>query len=370
MITFFLYSSLLLLAITLANVFLWPRVRRAGTMDAGDVSVLIPARNEELNLPACLDAVRAQGEVVGQILIYDDHSSDGTAGVIDRYSRQEPRLARVQCRTIEPGWTGKNFACAELAKVATGRYLLFLDADARLEPGAVDALRQEMVNRNLQFLSCWPGLVMITTWEKVLMPMLNFVVFSIFPGPLSLYFSYPSLALAHGACMLIERQSYLEIGGHRAVRDQIFEDTRLAQLWRMRGRRGLCLDGQQIVRVRMYSKLDEIWRGFEKNFYPAFQSDLSFWAFIIFHLVAVLLPFAWVLFDRDRRLLVAISSILTVRLLLAQRFGQPRWSFILHPFAEMMLIALGVTSWWRCKSGRGVSWKGRIYHGNPDKPAS
>lgn len=367
MITFLLYSALLILAITLANVFLWPRVRRGVLVGTSVVSVLIPARNEEFNLPSCLDTVIAQGDVVGQILIYDDHSDDGTAAVIDRYRGLDPRIALVPSRSIEEGWTGKNFACAQLAASATGRYLLFLDADARLEPGAVNALWQEMVRRNLQFLSCWPGLIMITAWEGVLMPMLNFVVFSIFPGPLSLLFSYPSLALAHGACLLIERDSYRELGGHRAVRDQIFEDTRLAQLWRERGRRGLCLDGQNIVRVRMYSGLDQIWSGFQKNFYPAFKSDLSFWAFILFHLFAVLLPFLLVVVDRDWRILVAIISILMVRFLLALRFSQPLWSLIAHPLAEVMLIMLGITSWWRCKTGRGVTWKGRVYHGNSDK---
>src|SRR5262245_10923498 len=119
---------------------------------------------------------------------------------------------------------------------------------------------EEMNWRQLTFLSCWPGLEMESFWERMLMPMLDFVVFSIFPAPLSLKMGHSSLALAHGACLMFERKRYFEIGGHAAVRDQIFEDTRLARLWRMRGERGLCLDGQDMVQVRMYSSFDEIWR--------------------------------------------------------------------------------------------------------------
>jgi chlorobactene glucosyltransferase len=359
--------ALFVLGITLANVIFWPRVRSRGSAGGGQVSVLIPARNEELNLPACLDSVLSQGAVVGEILIYDDHSTDRTGEVIAAYRQRDARVRAVACHPLAPGWTGKNMACWQLAKAATGEILLFLDADARLLPGAIASLRGEMDHRRLELLSCWPGLEMETRWERLLMPMLNYVVFSIYPAPLALFFSYPSLALAHGACLMFQRQSYFELGGHATVRDQIFEDTRLAQLWREAGRRGLCLDGQRVVRVRMYENLAGIWQGFQKNFYPAFQREASFWSFIAFHLVFLLLPFlilpgqllGGVL---DSRILVAVAGILTVRLMLAIRFRHPVWSSLAHPLSQIMLLGLGLSSWWRCRTGRGVTWKGRDYH--------
>ena len=364
MITLLATIVLLIAGITLANVLFWPKVR-GGTMVAemaGVVSVLIPARNEEGNLPACLDSVLAQGAIVGEILIYDDHSTDETARVIAGMMARDTRVRSVPVRPLEAGWTGKNFACWQLAGAAGGKRLLFLDADARLLPGAIVALETEMTRRRLEFLSCWPGLEMVTFWERLLMPMLNYVVFSIYPGPLSLFFSYPSLALAHGACLFFDRRSYFELGGHSAVRDQIFEDTRLAQLWREEGRAGLCLDGQRTVRVRMYEDLAGIWLGFLKNFYPAFQRQSSFWAFIIYHFVFMLLPFLLLIVIDDWRLWLVAGGIVLVRLMLAWRFGHPGWSAFGHPLAQGMFLALGLTSWWRCRSGRGVSWKGRDYH--------
>ncbi|MFM8394397.1 MAG: glycosyltransferase family 2 protein, partial [Acidobacteriota bacterium] len=212
--------SILVLFITLANVLFWPRVTDSLERVPGAVSVLIPARNEEANLVDCLSRVVAQGAVVGEILVYDDHSTDNTAALIEAAQAADPRIRLVPTRQLEPGWTGKNFACSRLAEASRSPYILFLDADARLQPGAIDNILHEMRRRRLELLSCWPGLITETFWERVLMPMLNFVVFSIYPGPLSLFFSYPSLALAHGACMMFDRRSYMAIGGHSAVRDQ------------------------------------------------------------------------------------------------------------------------------------------------------
>ncbi|MGE0882102.1 MAG: glycosyltransferase family 2 protein [Blastocatellales bacterium] len=365
LINIILTVALILFVIALLNAVFWPKPGRASQCYSNEVSVLIPARNEEANLPACLDSVLMQGDPVREVLIYNDHSIDGTAEVIAEFARRDDRVGSVQVWPLEPGWCGKNFACWQLAKSANGKWLLFIDADARLADGAVARMVEEMNQRQLQLLSCWPGLELLGFWERTLMPMLNFVVFATFPSPLSLRLDNPSLGLAHGACLMFDRKSYEEIGGHSAVRDQIFEDTRLAQLWRERGRRGLCLDGQEVVRVRMYSSFDEIWLGFQKNFFPAFKHEATFWSFLAFHLTIFLLPFIWAIYQPGFRIALAALIVLLIRLVLCLRFRQPVWAVLLHPIAEAILIALGFSSWRRCKTGQGVAWKGREYHKLP-----
>jgi chlorobactene glucosyltransferase len=351
-----------LLVIALANVLFWPKPRPARPLFAEQVSVLIPARNEEANLSACLEAVLQQGESVREVLVYNDHSTDGTGRILREFAERDKRVRPVEVLPLAEGWCGKNFACAQLAKAATGKFLLFIDADAQLTPGAAARMVEEMSARRLSFLSCWPGLKLISFWEQALMPMLNFVVFATFPSPLSLLLNSPSLGLAHGACLMFERATYEQVGGHAAVRDQIFEDTRLARLWRERGQRGLCLDGQDVVRVRMYSSFAEIWQGFQKNFFPAFKRESSFWFFTAFHAVVFLAPFVWLMVSPSLPLLLAALTIFLIRLVLAWRFRHPLWAALLHPLAEAILLVLGLSSWRRCKSGRGVAWKGREYH--------
>src|SRR5262245_55443344 len=365
LITILLAINLFIFCVTLANVALWPRLRRATLKSAGQVSVLIPARNEESNLPSCLDAVLKQGETVLEILVYNDHSTDDSANVINTFVARDRRIRAIEPVPLGSDWVGKNFACARLAREAKGKWLLFIDADARLADSAVARMVEEMQTRRLKFLSCWPGLEMESFWERALMPMLNFVVFSIFPAPLSLTLNSPSLGLAHGACLMIERESYFSIGGHSAVRDRIFEDCSLARLWRERGERSLCLDGQDVVRVRMYESLGDICRGFQKNFFPAFRSERSFWAFITFHLLVFLLPCLLLMAIPSRTAALIVGLIFGARIALALRFRHPAWASFLHPIGELILISIGISSWRRIKSGRGVDWRGRRYYTTP-----
>jgi len=358
-------TSLCFLSVALLNALFWPKPRQSQQSHDAEVSILIPARNEEANLPACLNAALKQGLTVGEILVYDDHSTDGTARIIREFAARDARVRAIAPVPLETGWCGKNFACWQLAKAASGKWLLFVDADARLANGAAASMVEEMKQRRLTFLSCWPGLEMVGFWERALMPTLNFVVFATFCAPLSLLarlMPYPSLGIAHGACLIFERESYDRLGGHSAVRDQIFEDTRLAQLWRARGERGLCLDGQDVVRARMYTSFGEIWQGFQKNFFLAFKHELSFWLYLVFRLVFLLFPFALLILAPSVLVILAAAAILVARVLLALRFGHPLWSVLLHPLSEVILLALALSSWRRCKGGRGVTWKGREYH--------
>ncbi len=337
------------LAIAVANSLFFPRLTRRSEQAA--VSILIPARNEEANLPRCL--ISALATSAREVIVCDDHSSDATASVVRAFSAIDPRVRLIHGKALPEGWMGKPFACKQLSDASSGAWLLFLDADTHLQPDTPARMVAECMRRNLTFLSCWPKLEMHSLAERILMPTLNFVVFSIFPGPLSLFAGSPSLGLAHGACIMARRDTYFRLGGHDLVRNEIFEDTRLAQLWRKSGERGLCVDGSSAVRVRMYDGFQGIWLGFQKNFYPAFRHGISFVVFLALHagLFLALFCLSWKL----------AALVLLTRLVLAIRFSHPMLSVVAHPVTEVLLVALGIASWWRCATGRGVSWKGRVY---------
>jgi glycosyltransferase involved in cell wall biosynthesis len=364
MIWMFLIFATLPLILALWNAMAWPKFTAVAPVRPGLVSVLIPARNEEANLAACLESVLHQDATVGEALVYDDHSTDVTPRILAEYAARDDRVRAVPSRPLPSGWSGKNFACARLAEESRGEWMLFLDADARLDDGAVARMVEEAHKRDVTLLSAWPSLTMASFWERALMPMLNFVVFSLFPAPLSLVRDDASLGLAHGACILVERAAYQAVGGHAASPDEIFEDQTLARLWRKRGRRGLCLDGQGIVGVRMYSSLSGIWSGFQKNFFPAFRHEASFWGFLLMHATLFLAPFVMLFPIRAWPMFAAAALALAVRATLVIRFGHPWMSVLLHPVAEAILIIIGLSSWRRCKNGRGVEWKGRRYHKN------
>jgi chlorobactene glucosyltransferase len=348
----------LLFFTTLLNVLFWPKLQGGKPEIIGTVSILIPARNEEVNIVSCLESITSQQNII-EVLVYNDHSTDETGALVKSFRQTHPLVRLIEPIDLPAGWTGKNFACYQLASHAKGEWLLFADADARFSEGAVAGMLSEAVNRKASFVSCWPGLEMRSFWEKLLMPLLNFFVFSTYPAPISFKHDMPSLGIAHGACIMMNRDVYHKIGGHSRVSNQIFEDTQLARLWREEKERSLCFDGQNIVKVRMYETLGEIWLGFQKNFYPGFKSSLSFWLFIIMHASLFLIPF--LLFYISQYLLFMAFSVWLMRILLALRFKHPVWSALLHPLSESLLLALAISSWWQCISGKGVLWKGRSY---------
>jgi hypothetical protein len=111
----------------------------------------------------------------------------------------------------------------------------------------------------------------------------------------------------------------------------------------------------------MYRSLGEIWLGFGKNFYPAFRSPFGFWAFLLLHAAIFLGPIVYLLAAPGYAPLAALALLVVVRAALAIRFHHSLWSLVLHPVADAILLTIGIASWWRCRSGRGVEWKGRRY---------
>ncbi len=360
------------LGVALWTALAWPAAR--GTENepqAGAISVLIPARNEEHNIASCLQSVMAQGRSVGEIIVLDDNSTDATARIVSALTEQDSRIRLIRGTKLPAGWSGKCWACQQLAEAAGSPWMLYLDADTRLRDAAAGRILATATHFRCSLLSCWPGMDMHGFWEQLLMPLLNFLTFTMYPAPLAyIREDDASLGLAHGACILMRREEYYLAGAHAAVKDQLFEDTKLARHWREQGLRGCCIDGGDLVRVRMYDSLRAIFLGFEKNFYSAFGNSYSFFAFLLLHLGLFLLPFILLGLalagTAPAGLLPAVFAasciVLATRLVLSLRFRHPLWSILLHPCAELLLLAIALNSWWRTVSGRGVRWKGRTYN--------
>jgi chlorobactene glucosyltransferase len=216
-------------------------------------------------------------------------------------------------------------------------------------------------------LSCWPRVEMLSLAEQICMPMLSYVVYSMFPAAIQrLRMTEPSFGIAHGTCMLFHRATYQRLGAHYAVRASLFEDARMAQHWRRCSERGLCVDGRRLISVRMYTCFSEIWEGFEKNMFACCGTHLRFFTwiglrFLFFQLPLVLAPFYTYYRTPLLALWLAFGAVMLQRLLLALYFRQPLWSVALHPLAEAGVLGVSLSSWLRIVTGRGVTWKGRVY---------
>jgi glycosyltransferase involved in cell wall biosynthesis len=319
--------------------------------------VLVPARDEALRLPDLLAGLLAQDVI--EIVVLDDQSSDGTDAVVLRAAAADPRVRLVRGTPPRPGWTGKNWACLQLAAVACGDVLAFCDADVILAPGAVDACWAQMCAQNADVFSVFPRQHTATLGERLLVPLIDDVLLAFLPHCL-LRLPVPSAATANGQLLMFRRGAYDRLGGHAAVADDITEDLALAHRARRAGLRlGLALGGD-LVGARMYSGYADSVRGFGKNLRAAHGGhDSALAATAAWHLLAYTLP--WLAWRRGRAWQVAAVLGLAQRVLVNAKTGRgdPGEAALVPvtPLAALPVYALAFR--------RNARWKGRSYPAHP-----
>jgi glycosyltransferase involved in cell wall biosynthesis len=219
----------------LVNLFRVRRVTREFV--SGRVSILIPARHEEVTLPACL--LSAVFTSAAEILVYNDSSTDGTANVVSSSMARYDRIRLMEGGPLPEGWVGKAFACQQLAEAANSEWLLFLDAGARISSQGLERLLAEAEQRKLTWVSCRAEVERPTFAQLVVLPALDFIGLGLAPG-----------LLAGGSCTLVHKATYELLGGHQAFASEVGADFALAREWGRRGEKAAHFDGLGGTKVR------------------------------------------------------------------------------------------------------------------------
>src|SRR5690348_4428736 len=233
------------------------------------VAVIVPARNEEASLGACLQSLVSQRGIKCEIMVVDDGSTDRTREIAQSFAG----VRVITAAPLQPGFTGKCNALACGAREARGEWLLFTDADTVHLPGSLGASLHEAQEHQAALLSYSPQQEVRGFWEKAVMP----VVFA------ELARTYrtedindPALsaAAANGQYLLITREAYDAVGGHAAVMRSLLEDVELARAVKRSGRRIRFRYGGDRVRARMYRSFAQLREGWTKNLALLFDSPL------------------------------------------------------------------------------------------------
>lgn len=324
------------------------------------VSVLIPARDEEGTLPLCLEALRIQSYSPLEIIVCDDHSRDGTEMVVQSARRIDPRLKLVQGEDLPPGWTGKNWACAQLARAAQGEILLFMDADVVPGPRAVAQTIAALERYRADALSAFPEQQCVTVEAKAIIPMMDVLLYCFLPIQLVHRTSFPSVVAANGQWIAFTRSTYEAIGTHEAVRSDVVEDMALARRVKERGRRFLLCCGAGAIRCTMYSSLGEILEGFSKNFYAGFgQKTLPFLAMLGLFVLLFVIPPLGLLAWQSPFFLAGTALNLAFRSVLAWRLRHGALAVLLHPIGALGAVVIGLNGLRLARHHGVVRWKGR-----------
>ena len=351
-----------------------------------DVSVLVPARNEEERIGECLRSLAAQEPPLREVILLDDRSTDGTVGIaLGMGFSEEPgsRLRIVRGRDLPDGWVGKNWACHQLSLAADSGsgHLLFTDADTVHGPACVRTSLDHAFRTRADLLSVWPEQVTGSWSEKLVIP-LGYLLFTAFQPLVLLAWlqddplrartwsrrKLGSLGAANGQFLLFRRDSYHQLGGHEALKDHLVEDIAFGRRVASRTGEGMRLinaDGINLLRCRMYHDFPGVWEGFSKNLRPVFEdSGASFMVFGVMVVVLFLLPLALPFLPGGDGPAphAALIVLVLLRLLLTLRYRTSWLGFFGHPAGILLALAMALNSWRLCLAG-GVRWKGRSYPG-------
>jgi glycosyltransferase involved in cell wall biosynthesis len=245
------------------------------------VSVLIPARNEENNIANLLTDLIYHDYKNIEILVFNDQSTDKTGEIVTGFTQKDARVKLINSEGLPEGWLGKNHACHSLSKLATGKYLLFLDSDVRIGNGIIKQTCAFSEKHKLGLLSIFPRQIMVTAGEKAAVPLMHFILLTLLPLILVRKTGFSSLAAANGQFMLFNAETYRKTLPHEKMKIDKVEDIKIARYFKNEGIKIACITGKESVSCRMYNGFSEAVHGFSKNvtqfFGNSFSLAILFW---------------------------------------------------------------------------------------------
>jgi dolichol-phosphate mannosyltransferase len=332
----------------------------AGARPAAPVSVVIPARDEERRLPACLAAL-AEDDARIEVIVVDDRSTDATAAVAARAGARV-----VNGAPLPDGWGGKAWALEQGLAAARGEVVVFLDADTRPGPGLVAALAQALDDSDL--VSAGPRFVCEGIVEQALhASMLATLVYRFGPTDVDGWQPRPSRAMMNGQCVAARTAALRAAGGWARVAGSLVEDVALARALRADGWRLRFVDAADLLEVRMYESAADTWRGWGRSLMAADESSRAAVAADLAVLwLAMALPLPRLLLRR--RPLDAVLVALRLALLggLARSYRPRGVGFWLSPLADLAIAARLTASVLRPER----TWRGRTYPAMRTAPRS
>lgn len=320
----------------------------AGGTQSSDLTVIIPARNEEAVI------ARAVRSLAGTpVVVVDDHSTDRTFA-----AAAEAGATVVEAQALPAGWLGKPNACWTGARQASSNWLLFADADTWYEPGFASALLRYAESQQLLAASCFPRQVYGSTVER-----------SVLPYAFGLYFCGVNAAnvnnplkreaLANGQCFLVRRDAYEFSGGHRSVAGSIIEDVALARRLKQHRIKAHVVRAESLASVRMYESFPAMRRGFEKNTFRFLQANPATGALVVAASIAMTswLPVAlWLVAEENfaGALLLAAAPVVGWKPWY-RSWRQALWA----PLAIYLFQLIALSGMAKTLLGLTTDWKGR-----------
>jgi len=338
------------------------------------VSIILPARNEEEFIAKCLDTLVDQDYPNYEIIAIDDSSEDSTGNIISEYAKQNSKVIPVSARPKPDGWMGKNWACMEGYKKATGELLLFTDADTTHARNVISLAVSHLLSFNLDALTAIPKMVSIDFWTKITLPMLSTFLHTRFSA---IRVNDPSKKTGYffGSFFIIKQKTYEKVGTHESVKQEIIEDGALGKKVKDSGYKMKMVRGDHLIDAVWARDKSTLWNALKRLMIPLYLQSHGIAVGIFFAVLFLLfMPFpifvysSILTFETLSNSMVFVSSLIASLLIYTgavievKKGVQLKLIYSLFGPIGSLVVVLGFLSGLlQAKKDSSVSWRGRTY---------
>ena len=321
------------------------------------VTVLIPARNEEKNIASILNQLTNSTYQPLDIIVYNDKSTDKTEEIAAKFADENNNIRVLKGTELPEGWLGKNYACYNLAKHAKSEFLLFLDADVEVKDGLIEGALDYMLNYKLKLLSIFPKQIISSFGEQISVPLMNWILLSFLPLVLIRKSSNPAFSAANGQFMMFDASTYKKHQPHSLFRAHKVEDIAISQYYKKNSLLTDTMLGNNLIRCKMYSGLNEAVSGFTKNIFQFFGNSVALT--ILVGLITTLTPFMVYLYFGLSYLLMYIMASVLLRVFVSLASKQSVFKNLIFQIPQHIVFLYIIYKGIRTITKRELIWKGR-----------
>ncbi|MEK9681725.1 MAG: glycosyltransferase [Nitrosopumilus sp.] len=338
------------------------------------VSIILPARNEEEFLGKCLDSLIHQDYKDYEIIVIDDSSEDSTGKIISEYAKKNSKVIHVSAREKPDGWMGKNWACMEGYRKATGELLLFTDADTTHKPNVISLAVSHLLSFELDALSTIPKMLTFDFWTKITLPMISTFLHTRFSA---LNVNNPAKKTGYffGSFFILKKSTYEQVGMHEGVKHEIIEDGALGKKVKESGFKMKMVRGEHLVEAIWARDKITLWNALKRLMVPLYLQSGKIAIGIFFAVLFLLfVPFpifaTSVLLSSETlssmilcvtafvaSLLIYIGAVIEAKIGLELRFVHALFA----PLGSLVVVLGFLSGLLQAKKTSSVTWRGRSY---------
>lgn len=338
------------------------------------VSIIVPARNEELSISKCVQSLLSQDYDNFEVIAVDDSSTDATFSIISDISKNNRALIPIKCPPRPNDWIGKNWACFQGYKKSTGKILLFTDADTIHRPDALSSAINTMMHDRLDALTVVPKLLCQDVITKFTLPILSVFLHSRY-SPLRVNNPNNKIGYFFGSFYIISKLNYEKIGTHEQVRRELVEDGALGRMVKEKRMKIKLVRGENYVEALWARDPLSLWHALRRIIIPLHterkKSALMITTFIFFILMEpfLTLPFSLLFLSENpvkealEIVCLAIIVLILICSILQSHFGLLQKSIYGLGFVLgcTVITACFLVSAFSLKGNRMVKWRDRSY---------